>query len=141
MKNTNGRKGTQFRVLDRSSPMDGFGPTHNCPKNMPTKLWTLAVFWMVLGPDRISKTTKLMDISSFMDGFWPIENNYNKLLDLSRFMDNFGPYKINVLKTKDLGSSMDYFSLRSKFCPPVCSSLLNSLIFQKKKARLRCKNQ
>ena len=68
--------------------MDGFGPTRDCPKNMPTKLRTLAVLWMVLGLDKISKTTKLLDLSSFMDGFGPITT---KLLDLSSFMDGFGP--------------------------------------------------
>ena len=57
-------------------------------EQMLTKLQTLAVLWMVLGLDKISKTTKLLDLSSFMDGFGPITT---KLLDLSSFMDGFGP--------------------------------------------------
>ena len=47
-------------------------------EHMLTKLQTLAVLWMILGLEKISKTTKLLDLSSFMDGFGPIEKNYNK---------------------------------------------------------------
>ena len=86
---------------------------------------------MVLGPDKISRTTKLPDLSSFMDGFGPLGINVvktadldssmdargqksNKTSDLSSFIDNFGPNKINFIKTADLGSYMDYFSLERK---------------------------
>ena len=71
-----------------AGPQQCYGWFWAHPAQMSTKLQTLAVLWMVLGPDKISKTTKLPDLSSSMDGFGPTTT---KLLDLSSFMDGFGP--------------------------------------------------
>ena len=89
-----------------AGPQQCYGWFWAHPAQMSTKLQTLAVLWMVLGPDKISETTKLPYLSSSMDGFGPTTT---KLLDLSSFMDGFGPSKTHLIKTADLGSSMDYF--------------------------------
>ena len=106
MDKTAGRRqfyGWTSNLLDLSSSMDGFGPTRNCPKNMPAKLrtlavlwmvwaqteywkqpncWTSAVLWMVLGPPK-KITRKLLDIISFMDGLSPKESILSKLQALA----------------------------------------------------------
>ena len=76
---------------------------------MSSKLRTLAVLGMVLGPDKFSMTTKLLDLGSSMDGFGPTAKITTELLDISRFMDGFGPYGLSVIKTVDLGSFMAGF--------------------------------
>ena len=45
---------------------------------MSSKLQTLAVLWMVLGPDKFSFTTKLLDLGSSMDGFGSNGKNRNR---------------------------------------------------------------
>ena len=45
---------------------------------MSSKLRTLALLWMVLGPDKISMTTKLLELSSALDGFGPNGKKYNR---------------------------------------------------------------
>ena len=52
--------------------------------------WTSPVLWMVLGPLK-KVTTKLLDLSSFMDGFGPFGLSVIKTVDLCIFMDGFGP--------------------------------------------------
>ena len=94
-----------------AGPQQCYGWFWAHPAQMSTKLQTLAVLWMVLGPHNISETTKLPDLSISMDGFGPTAT---KLLDLSSFMDGFGLSEIDLIKTADLGSSMDYFSLGRK---------------------------
>ena len=81
---------------------------------MSSKLRTFVVLWMVLGPDKISMTTKLLELSSYLDGFGPNGKITTELLDLSCFMDGFGPYGLSVIKTADLGSSMDGFGPNEK---------------------------
>ena len=92
-----------------AGPLQCYGWFWAHPAQMSTKLQTLAVLWMVLGPDKISVTTKLPDLGSSMDGFGPTTT---KLLDLSSFTDGFGLSATDFIKTADLGSSMDYFSLK-----------------------------
>ena len=47
----------------------------------------------------------------------PMAKIATKLLDLSSFMDGFGPYGLSVNKTADLGSSMDGFGTVRKKQP------------------------
>merc|ERR1712025_1047284 len=75
--------------------------------NTSSKLQTLAVLWMALGPDKIFMTTKLPDPGSSKDGLGPPAKLTTELLDLSSFKDGFGPYDLSVSKTADLGSSSD----------------------------------
>ena len=52
---------------------------------MSSKLRTLAVLWMVLGPDIFSITTKLLDLGSSMDGFGPNGKNHNRTAGPQQF--------------------------------------------------------
>ena len=52
---------------------------------MSSKLLTLAVLWMVLGPNKFSITTKLLDLGSSMDGFGPNDKNHNRTAGPQQF--------------------------------------------------------
>ena len=52
---------------------------------MSSKLRTLAVLWMVLGPDTFSIPTKLLDLGSSMDGFGPNGKNHNRTAGPQQF--------------------------------------------------------
>ena len=52
---------------------------------MSSKLRTLAVLWMVLGPDIFSITTKLLDLGSSVDGFGPNGKNRNRTAGPQQF--------------------------------------------------------